>query len=105
MVHPIGQTPHLGVSALARVGAQGVGQADYVPKVSNAEPSRGKPHEPQRAKLGPTETSSPDPQNGQMMWRGLDIVRDGVFIAGSFVGSRSFVAMYLYDTAPTPVVL
>jgi hypothetical protein len=63
----IREAAHLGVAALAGVGAQGVGQADYLPQVSSAEPSRGNPQEPQRAKPGPTRTSSPDSQNGQMM--------------------------------------
>ncbi len=65
VIDAVGQTPHLWVVALAGMGAQGVGQVDYVPQFSSAEPSRGKP---QRAKPGPTETSSPDSQNGQMMW-------------------------------------
>jgi hypothetical protein len=32
VVDAIGQTPHLGVVALAGMGAQGVGQVDYVPQ-------------------------------------------------------------------------
>jgi hypothetical protein len=54
-------------------------------KVSSAEPTSGNPHEPQRAKPSPKVTSSPDSHKGQMMWRALDAVRDGTFIAVSFV--------------------
>ena len=54
-------------------------------KVSSTEPSRGNLQEPQRAKPGARETSSPDSQNGQMTQCGLDAVLGIAFIAFPFV--------------------
>jgi hypothetical protein len=74
-------------------------------KVSSAEPTSGSPQELQRAKSCPKETSSPDSQNGQMMWCALYNLLDGTLIAVSFIGSRLFAEMYLYDAVLARIVL
>jgi hypothetical protein len=66
-------------------------------RVSSVEPTSGIPHEPQRAKSCPKEASSPDSQNGQMMWDGMDAVLDGTLIAVSFAGCQPVAGMPLRD--------
>ena len=48
---------------------------------------------------GPTETSSPDSQKGQTMWRALDAMCDGPLMGVSFSGCRSVARMLLRGSA------
>ena len=77
--HPIRQTTHLGMTALASVGAQSVGQGDYLLKDPENSPVHVAAAAVATGQAGPSE-----PHAGQTIRPGLDVARDGTLTLASF---------------------
>ena len=73
MKHPVGQTAHLGVTALACVGAQALGEGDQLAQSLQDQPTGNPSTGMHRAELRSVGSSSPDSQKGHTREPDLDV--------------------------------